>query len=514
MNCFHTDKRIKLGIWGLGRGEYLIRTGIASDLNIDVVAGCDYNETFRENFKKECPNAFVTTDEDEFLKQDMDAVLIATWFPNHARDAIKALNAGKHVMCEVTSFFTLAEGVELIEAVEKSGKVYHLLENYPFRKENLYAKRLWDTGMFGDLMYAEFDYVHNCNVLCYTFADCSPMVPGWEAHYWRGWLNTQYYNTHSLGPVMQITGRRPVSVTALNSNTTNGFLSMSDETVLKEGRGAACPSLVRMDNGAVVRNLMGATTADAHSKRLWGTKAFLDVLPDKNGDVIARLGSIGGPVTVKLHPEWPDMGELADTMGHGGGDFWELYYFAREILTGEKGPWDIYSAADVTATGIMAVRSVNRGGEPQEIPNFRLKEVRDKYRYDNEIPPHVDSKHIFPDGHDTSITGDFSTLMTKVIDSAWRIRVVRDGIKLFPEMVDNADRFEIIKFASELLPEIEERAENLTKLEKIGNAYPDCPAGRAIKGILRNCDPDWLYDSAKAKQELGDWLKKPISNEQ
>ena len=37
--------------------------------------------------------------------------------------SIKALNAGKHVMCEVTSFYTPAEAVALVEAVEKSGKV-------------------------------------------------------------------------------------------------------------------------------------------------------------------------------------------------------------------------------------------------------------------------------------------------------------------------------------------------------------------------------------------------------
>ena len=500
MSCFNTDKRIKLGIWGLGRGAHVIK--VASDLNIDVVAGCDFSETFRKTFKENCPDAFVTTDEDEFLAQDMDAVLIATWFPAHAKHAIKALNAGKHVMCEVTSFFTLAEGVELVEAVEKSGKVYHLLENYPFRKENLYAKRLWDTGVLGDLMYAEFDYNHNCKILCYTFADCTPMVPGWEAHSWRGWLNGQYYNTHSLGPVMVITGRRPVSVTAMCSKATNGFLTRNPGELEK----GACPSLIRMDNGAVVRNLMGATSCDTHSKRLWGTRGFLDVLPDKDGNVSARIGAIGGGPFIKLHPEWPDMGELADMMGHGGGDFWELYYFAREILTGEKGPWDIYASADVTATGIQAARSAMEGGTLQEVPNFRLKEDRDKYRNDNWVAPHVDSKHIFPDGHDTAITGEFSTLMCKAIDLAWHLRIVRDGLKFYPEMVDKGEKFDLAKSVAEFIPMMDEGAANLKKLEKIGEAYPDCPAGRAIKEIAIECETDWLYDTEKAKKELSDWL--------
>ena len=36
---FNTDKRIKLGVWGLGRGGDLI--ACCKALNIDVVAGCD-----------------------------------------------------------------------------------------------------------------------------------------------------------------------------------------------------------------------------------------------------------------------------------------------------------------------------------------------------------------------------------------------------------------------------------------------------------------------------------------
>ena len=40
-NIFGTDKRIRLGIWGLGRGSSFIKA--AKELNIDIVAGCDFN---------------------------------------------------------------------------------------------------------------------------------------------------------------------------------------------------------------------------------------------------------------------------------------------------------------------------------------------------------------------------------------------------------------------------------------------------------------------------------------
>ena len=185
-SVFKTDKRIKLGIWGLGRGQSFIQS--AKVLNIDVVAGCDFHESVRESFRKNCPAAFITPDEDEFLAQDFDAVLVATYCPDHAAHAIKAMKAGKHVLSEVTAFFTPAQGVALVEAVEKYGKVYNLAENYPFSVENMYLARLWREGFFGELSYAEYEYVHGVG-RAYSNPDGTPLSPGNRAHHWRGWLN-------------------------------------------------------------------------------------------------------------------------------------------------------------------------------------------------------------------------------------------------------------------------------------------------------------------------------------
>ena len=210
---FKTDRRIRLGIWGLGRGMNFYAN--CTSCNIDVVAGCDYNEPMREAFLQANPGAFVTADAKEFLKQDFDAVLLATYCPAHADDAIQCLKAGKHVLSEVTAFHTMAEGVRLVEAVEASGKVYNLAENYPFSPDNRYLARKWREGLFGELMYAEYEYVHECRSLAYTYITGQPVQPGNTVHNWRSWQNFHYYCTHSLGPIMIITGERPTRVVAL-----------------------------------------------------------------------------------------------------------------------------------------------------------------------------------------------------------------------------------------------------------------------------------------------------------
>ena len=45
---FNTDKRIKLGLWGLGRGTESLLS--MKNLNFDLVAGCDYNADMRKAF--------------------------------------------------------------------------------------------------------------------------------------------------------------------------------------------------------------------------------------------------------------------------------------------------------------------------------------------------------------------------------------------------------------------------------------------------------------------------------
>ena len=499
MSIFNTDKRIKLGIWGLGRGSSFI--SCANALNIDVVAGCDYNLHMRERFQKNLPNAFVTDNEDEFLASDIDAVLVATWFPAHAKDCIKALNAGKHVMCEVTSFYTLADAVRLVEAVEKSGKVYNLLENYPFMKVNQYAKKLWQQGLFGDFLYAEYDYNHDCRSLSYTYIDGVPVIPGYEAHNWRSWFPSHYYNTHSLGPVMQITGLRPESVTAFHvDHHLPGFIPTHCGSRM-------APSLIHMSNGGVIRNLIGTSSCDTHAKRIWGTRAFLDF----TGNCQVRIGSSGHGRILNVKPEWPMLGDLADTMGHGGGDFWELYYFAREILTGEKAPWDVYSACDVTAVGILAERSELNNGAPQRIPNFRNKEDRDLFRNDYGTPEVIDPKRIFPDGHDPAITGNFATVMSKFSNFSGNmgmtlLRNARDGMKIYTELAGDADKFAVITDVKNLIKSLPDLASNCRDAKKIMDAYPDCPAATAIRETLALCDADWVMDTDNAIRELQQWL--------
>ena len=125
---------IRVGVIGVGRGSSF--TGDAAKAaGFDLVALCD---TWEEKLKKfvEEKQVATYTNYDKFLEHDMDAVVLANYFHQHAPFAIKALKAGMHVMSETAACHTLAEGVELIRTVEKTGKTYMFAENYPYMRHN------------------------------------------------------------------------------------------------------------------------------------------------------------------------------------------------------------------------------------------------------------------------------------------------------------------------------------------------------------------------------------------
>ena len=475
---FKTNRRIRLGIWGLGRGSSFYKACAA--VNIDVVAGCDYNQHMRDGFLEAHPGAFVTADADEFLAQDFDAVLLATFCPSHGPDAIRCLNAGKHVLSEVTAFFTMAEGVALVEAVEKSGKVYNLAENYPFQAANMWLAEKWRTGLFGKLMYAEFEYVHETRSLCYTYIDGKPVQPGHHLHAWRSWLRGHYYCTHSLGPVMYITGERPTRVVSLTGGPTIAGLPKGDGK--GKGKGGVATSLITMSNGSVVRNLMGGTTNDTNIQRLWGTLGAAE--QNIGAPLRLRLGATGHSPLLPVKAKWDKLGELAMSAGHGGGDFWVLYFFARQILTGEPAPFDIYNAADVTIPGIQSLRSADNGGAPMDCPDFRDPKQRDQYRDDHWQQEKLDPKNwAFPADADPAITGQFSTIVKAVIRLAPLYRAYADWVSVM-DAVDQPSK--IVAIIDQFTQAHPEMVKVYREARAMIDAYPAANAARVLREMLED----------------------------
>src|SRR5512140_1244849 len=112
------EKPIKVGVIGVGRGADFARNA-AAQIGMELVALCDTWESKLAQAGREY-NVATYTDYDRFLEHEMDAVILANYFHQHAPFAIRALRAGKHVMSETACNTTLAEGVALCRAAEQA----------------------------------------------------------------------------------------------------------------------------------------------------------------------------------------------------------------------------------------------------------------------------------------------------------------------------------------------------------------------------------------------------------
>jgi len=139
---------IRVGVFGLSRGMSFARA--AGSAGMELVAVCDKRVQTLSG-KLEDLEVVTYSDYEDFLSHDMDAVILANYFHEHAPFAIKALQAGKHVMSETAACKTPAEGVALARAVEKSGKTYMLAENFPFFVYNQEMRRLYHRGEIGEM---------------------------------------------------------------------------------------------------------------------------------------------------------------------------------------------------------------------------------------------------------------------------------------------------------------------------------------------------------------------------
>ncbi len=94
----------------------------------------------------------VFTDYREMLRErDIEMVTIAAPNHLHARMALDAVRAGKHVVCEKPLAMTLEEGEEMIAAAREQGVLLLYAEELFFTPKYVRAKEMADQGAFGNV---------------------------------------------------------------------------------------------------------------------------------------------------------------------------------------------------------------------------------------------------------------------------------------------------------------------------------------------------------------------------
>ncbi|MBQ8275216.1 MAG: Gfo/Idh/MocA family oxidoreductase [Clostridia bacterium] len=380
-------EKIKIGVFGAGRGVAIARNLKLME-SCEIVALCDFHEGRRENGLKRLGEGVVGYDNfDAFLEHDMDAVILANYFHEHAPYAIKCFEKGIHVYSECISNSTMAEGVELIRAFEKSNSIYMLAENYPNMIFNREMKRICDGGTLGRILYAEGEYNHPGDPADASF---KKTYNYFEQH-WRNYCPRTYYVTHSLAPIMWATGATPRQLSAFSvyapptdPDCPTASYVADDVSVI----------LTQNDDGSIFR-FTGCAKFGAHHNfyRVCGTNGQIENPRGMGGRVMLRYNEWTKPEgacsSALYDANWNDPDEkFIRQSGHGGGDYLSARLFIECIQAGKQPehPFDIYSAVTMSSVAILAHRSALDHGKSFEIPDFRQEEARKQYENDRLTP--------------------------------------------------------------------------------------------------------------------------------
>jgi len=377
-------KKYKIGIFGAGRGIDLAENFM--HLGCEISAVCDFNEKRRrEGIERLGAEVSEFADFDEFIKCDMDAVVIANYFHEHTPYIIKCFEKGIHVLCECITNATMAEGVELTRAFEKTSSVFMLAENYPQMIFNREMKKVCDGGTLGKIIYAEGEYNHpykpddpEFNKSAVYFTD-----------HWRNFLPRSYYITHSLAPLMWATGATPKKVVAMPV-----FSPIKEEVTARRVGDRAAIITTLNDDDSVFR-VTGCAAFGAHhnSYRICGENGQIENPRGMGEKVMLRYSDWAipeGKQEVNLYePTWDDSDEdLIRGAGHGGGDYIVSRMFIECLEKGEQPPhpYDLHSAIAMSSVAILSHRSILNGGVTYDIPDFTKEECRKQYEADRLSP--------------------------------------------------------------------------------------------------------------------------------
>ena len=153
------DNKIKWGIIGLGNiaNQFAADLLLLPDAALFAVASRDHNKAIEFAKKYNCTKSY---DSYEALFQDdqVDIIYIATPHDSHAELSIKALENGKHVLCEKPMSLSYKDALQMIEASRKHNKFF--MEAFwtrfiPSVKEILEKV---NQGIIGDVKYVKADF--------------------------------------------------------------------------------------------------------------------------------------------------------------------------------------------------------------------------------------------------------------------------------------------------------------------------------------------------------------------
>ena len=196
---------------------------------------------------------------------EIDCVYIVLPVGLHAAYTIRALKAGKHVLCEKPMASTSAECEAMIAAARQAKRQLGVAYRVHFEPTNVRAKQLIDSGEIGDMRFVSADHGFNAD-------------PNYPPHKWRlekalaGGGSMFDIGIYGLNTSLMMLGHEPVELSAR-------YIYPKDDPRFREVEGGIEYRLRTADGVSVAGSSSYSWNPYISQQRYMGSKATLFMKP-------------------------------------------------------------------------------------------------------------------------------------------------------------------------------------------------------------------------------------------
>ena len=184
-----TSDRVRFGMVGVGmQGSGLLSTAIALP-GVQCAAACDLYDGRHVRAREIAGANLRTTRRYQELLADKDIDCIVAAVPDHwhRKIVVDAVSAGKDIYCEKPMSHSVADGVAMVAAAKKSGRIVQIGSQRTSSVLCAKARELVAKGVLGDLQLVEGSLGRNNPTGAWVYPpppDVSPATLDWDT--WQG----------------------------------------------------------------------------------------------------------------------------------------------------------------------------------------------------------------------------------------------------------------------------------------------------------------------------------------
>jgi predicted dehydrogenase len=198
----------RLGLVGAGGVGHAFFDVVRGMPGVSVEAICDVSADRLREVAQEQNIGNAYTSLQDMLRADIDTVALSTPIQVHGAQAIAAMKAGKHVLCQYIAAMDLHEAEELLRTSQTSGCKYMFIETDCYERRNVVMQALARKGVLGELTIGRGHYIHDCKTMGRS-ADGSLT---WRGELWMESPGGRVSAVHNAMPLLEVFGERVVEV--------------------------------------------------------------------------------------------------------------------------------------------------------------------------------------------------------------------------------------------------------------------------------------------------------------